>query len=113
LGSKERPAVVINSLPGDEIILCQITSKAARDKFVIEIGRSESYSGRLPGDSYVRPNKIFTADQSIIKSIIIRKAGKLNKETISRIVETSVALTQQCNMLLQHSHYNYYFYSPL
>ena len=90
-GSKRRPAVVINALPGNDIILCQITSKSMRDKFVIEIGRSEFNSGNLPVDSYVRPNKIFTADLSII----IRKAGSLNKETVTKIVSTIVEMIEK------------------
>jgi mRNA interferase MazF len=90
-GSKRRPALVINHLPGNDVILCQITSKATRDKFVIEISRSQFGSGGLPVDSYVRPNKIFTADQSII----IRKAGRLDKETVSKVVEAIVELIEK------------------
>lgn len=90
-GSKRRPAVVINPLPGNDVILCQITSRATRDKFVIEIDRSRFDSGGLPVDSYVRPNKIFTADQSII----IRKTGSLNKETVNKIVRAIVELVEK------------------
>lgn len=90
-GSKRRPAVVINPLPGNDILLCQITSKATRDKFVIEIDKSCFTSGALPVDSYVRPNKIFIADQSII----IRRAGSLNKETVNKIVTAIVELVEK------------------
>ena len=32
-GSKKRPAFVVADLPGDDIIVCQITSKAKSDPF--------------------------------------------------------------------------------
>jgi mRNA interferase MazF len=90
-GSKRRPAVVINPLPGNDVILCQITSKATRDKFAIEIKTSDFDTGSLPIESYVRPNKIFTADQSII----LRKAGSLNQEAINQIVDAIVDLIKK------------------
>jgi mRNA interferase MazF len=34
-GSKKRPAFVIADLPGDDIVLCQITSKHKSDPFAI------------------------------------------------------------------------------
>ena len=36
-GSKRRPAFVINPLLGNDILLCQITSKASKDKYSIPI----------------------------------------------------------------------------
>ena len=36
-GSKRRPAFVINTLPGNDILLCQITSKTNKDRYSISI----------------------------------------------------------------------------
>ncbi len=47
-GSKRRPAFVITELPGNDILLCQITSKSGRDKFIITLGKSDFNSGNLP-----------------------------------------------------------------
>ena len=86
-GSKRRPAFVINPLPGNDILLCQITSKASKDRYSIAISSIDFETGGLPVDSYIRPNKIFTADQNII----IRKAGsvaqRVNEKVIDAIVE--------------------------
>lgn len=84
-GSKRRPAFVIASLPGDDIILCQITSKIRKDKFSITLSFTDFTSGTLPVESYIRPNRIFTADNKII----LRKAGS-TKPAISIAVVKSV-----------------------
>jgi len=34
--SKRRPALVISALEGDDLILCQITSKTVKDKYAIQ-----------------------------------------------------------------------------
>jgi mRNA interferase MazF len=73
-GSKRRPALVLANLPGDDIILCQITSQLSKDKFSIFLPVSKKIiKGNLPSDSFIRPSRIFTAD----KNIIIKKLGKL------------------------------------
>ncbi len=75
-GSKRRPAFIITELGGDNVLLCQITSKAGKDKYSINLAESDFYEGGLPLDSNIRPNKIFTAD----KSIILRRAGTVKAE---------------------------------
>ena len=80
-GAKRRPAFVVASLPGDDIILCQITSRIKRDKFSITLSLSDFVNGALPVESYIRPNRIFTAD----KKIIIRKAG-ITKPSVTNMV---------------------------
>lgn len=80
-GSKKRPALVLADLPGDDIILCQITSQQ-NDSFAIPIDQSSFRNGGLPLVSYVRPTRIFTAD----KNIIARKAGTLNSAIHEMVV---------------------------
>jgi mRNA interferase MazF len=74
-GSKRRPAFVVTGLPGEDIILCQITSKAKRDSFSVPISASDFLTGSLPLDSFVRPNKLFIAD----KGLVLSTAGRLSK----------------------------------
>ena len=85
-GTKKRPALVLANLPGNDIILCQITSRYRKDKFSIELSSNSFSTGGLPVLSYIRPNRIFTAD----KNIIARKAGTLKaaftKDVLSRVV---------------------------
>jgi len=69
-GNKKRPAFVIADLPGDDIIVCQITSKSKSDPYAQPIDASDFISGGLPVDSFIRPNKIFTANKNIILSVV-------------------------------------------
>ena len=60
-GAKRRPALVIADWGVDDIILCQITSKLKLDGYEIKLEASDFESGKLPVESHIRPNKIFTA----------------------------------------------------
>ncbi len=84
-GNKRRPAFVLATLSGDDIILCQITTRIKKDKYSITLSYSDFVTGTLPVESYIRPNRIFTAD----KHLILRKAG-LVKPAIITIVVNSI-----------------------
>lgn len=64
--TKKRPALVVASLSGDDVILVQITSQAARDAYSILLDNSDFTSGTLNRLSNIRPNRIFTADGTIV-----------------------------------------------
>jgi mRNA interferase MazF len=87
-GAKKRPAFVLADLPGDDIIVCQITSKARPDSFVLPLEAGDFVSGGLPVDSFIRPNKIFTAD----KNIILSTAGHLCESKISDAVNAVIKI---------------------
>lgn len=72
-GHKIRPALVLATVEFDNLILCQITSKPYSSKTAIRLESSDFSQGKLPVTSFIRPDKIFTADTSIIKN----KAGEL------------------------------------
>ncbi|MCO4294300.1 type II toxin-antitoxin system PemK/MazF family toxin [Solitalea sp. MAHUQ-68] len=80
--SKRCPALVLADLPGDDIILCQITSQHSDDSFSLTLTQTDFISGSLPFDSYIRPNRIFTAD----KNIIIRKAGMISNVKMQNVI---------------------------
>ena len=80
--SKRRPALVMASLEGDDIILCQLTSKAVRDAYAIPIGDSDFTSGTLKQPGNIRPNRLFTADSHII----LYRVGSLKKEKLAQAV---------------------------
>jgi len=61
--SKKRPAFVVKSLEGDDIILLQIISKFVFDIYSIKLEEFEFEEGTLKQESFVRPNRLFTADQ--------------------------------------------------
>lgn len=87
-GSKRRPAFVIKDLPYNDILLCQITSKAGKDKFSAPLNKTDFIAGELPVESNIRPNKIFTAD----KSIIIRKAGTATAAFTNKVIAVIIEL---------------------
>ena len=81
--SKRRPAFVLAKTQGDDLILCQITSKKTRDNYAISLLEKDFKKGLLKQDSNIRPNKIFTADNSTIEY----KIGSLKQTKIKKIVE--------------------------
>jgi mRNA interferase MazF len=80
-GSKKRPALVLADLPGNDIILCQLTSQNSGDPNIIVLTAGDFSSGGLQITSYIRPPRLFTAD----KSIIVRKTGSVNAAVIARV----------------------------
>ncbi len=79
--TKKRPALIISTLLGDDLIVCQITGKVKEDSCAILLKDSEIVGGKLKGDSYIRTNKLFTADKSIIEY----KIGNLKKEKLTEV----------------------------
>lgn len=64
--AKRRPALVLAVLQGNDLILCQITSKSVQDNYSIPFDQNDFASGSLNQKSNIRPNKLFTADSQII-----------------------------------------------
>ncbi|MFA4920395.1 MAG: type II toxin-antitoxin system PemK/MazF family toxin [Thermodesulfovibrionales bacterium] len=54
--SKRRPAFVIANLEGDDVILCQITSKIVQDMYSLPIDDSDFETGSLKQLSNIRPD---------------------------------------------------------
>ena len=89
--AKKRPALVLAAPEGDDVILCQITSRLVTDQYAILISENDFSSGSLRQESNVRPTRIFTADKRIIQYT----AGHLNDEKMSAIVGRVVEIFQQ------------------
>jgi mRNA interferase MazF len=88
-GNKKRPAFVVANLPGDDIIVCQITSKKSNvDSFALPLDAHNFESGSLPIGSFIRPNKIFTAD----KNIILTGAGHLSEDKTREVLDSIIAV---------------------
>jgi mRNA interferase MazF len=77
--AKRRPALVLANLKGNDLILCQITSQHTKDSFAISLNSEDFTTGSLPVNSFIRPNRIFTAD----KNIIIRKIGSVSNNKLN------------------------------
>jgi hypothetical protein len=65
----------------NNLILCQITSKAATSNKAIPLKTDHFDMGGLGIDSYVRPDKLFTVEQSVVEG----KIGRLQTKKINDI----------------------------
>ena len=63
---KRRPALVVADLPGNDLILCQITSQARPDGYSVPITDADFAKGKLVVTSFARANRLFTVEQSVI-----------------------------------------------
>ncbi|MFA5110685.1 MAG: type II toxin-antitoxin system PemK/MazF family toxin [Desulfobaccales bacterium] len=86
--AKRRPALVIVDLEGDDIILCQITSQLNKDNYSIPLNENDFREGNLRQISNIRPNRIFTADTSII----LYRVGALKGDMINRVIDKIIEL---------------------
>jgi len=89
--AKRRPAVVVANLRGNDLILCQITSQTVSDEYAINIDNSDFSTGGLNQISNIRPNRLFTADESII----LYKAGQLIPEKLAEVIVKIIEILQQ------------------
>jgi len=71
---KRRPALVVADLNGDDLILSQITSRFRSDGYSVPLAIADFERGRLSMESFIRPNRLFTAEQSVILYV----SGKVN-----------------------------------
>lgn len=86
--AKRRPALVAATLTGDDVVLCQITSRLFADAYAVSITDGDFVSGQLRQDSNVRPNRLFTADSAIIAYT----AGRLNAVKMVEITNKRIAI---------------------
>jgi mRNA interferase MazF len=74
--------LIVANLSGDDLILCQITSKTVGDNCAITLGENDFVSGNLSAESNIRPNKLFTAD----RNIILYKIGQLKPSKLKQVI---------------------------
>jgi mRNA interferase MazF len=84
-GHKIRPALVLAIVEFDNLILCQITSKPYSSKTAIKLEKSDFESGSLPIVSFIRPDKLFTADKTIIREVAGKLSPKIEKVVLKRV----------------------------
>ena len=86
--AKRRPSLVVADLTGDDLILCQITSRPVTDHYAIPIGSGDFAAGSLNRDSNVRPNRLFTADSKIV----LYRAGELISDKLREVIDKIVEI---------------------
>ena len=85
-GQKIRPALVLANVEFGNFILCQITSKPYTSKIAIRVKPENFAKGSLPVESFVRPDKLFTADATIIKKDVVGELSPIIKNKILKRV---------------------------
>ena len=86
--TKKRPALVVATLTGDDVILCQITSQAVGDTYAVPLADRDFTSGGLRQASNIRPNRLFTAESSII----LYRAGTISAAKIQEVLAKLVQI---------------------
>ena len=84
---KRRPALVVANLIGDDLVLCQITSRARSDGYSVPLTAADFTRGRLAVDSFIRSNRLFTVE----KSVILYAAGKISD---AKLLEAKAKIRQ-------------------
>ena len=80
--------MVLATLEGNDVILCQITSQAREDGYSVRLEAGDFVSGSLSQSSRIRPNRLFTADSSII----VYRAGKISSAKLRETRDTLIRI---------------------
>lgn len=80
--NKRRPALVVVEAEFGDFILCQITSKPYSSQIAVSLDAKSFARGGLPVNSYVRPDKLFTAEAGLIE----RSVGTLSQKQLEIIL---------------------------
>ena len=80
--SKIRPALVLANAERGDWILCQITSKPYADQRAVRLDEGDFASGGLELTSYLRPGKLFTANEALM----IETVGQLRPDNMRTIL---------------------------
>jgi mRNA interferase MazF len=86
-GGKNRPALVVAALKGNDVITCMITSQNVRDEDALPLSDKDFATGSLKKESNIRPNRIFTADSTIFLYRIGTLEKEKSAEVINKIIE--------------------------
>ncbi|MBS3071434.1 type II toxin-antitoxin system PemK/MazF family toxin [Candidatus Pacearchaeota archaeon] len=87
--TKKRPALVINSLEGDNTIFCQITTKRRNIQKYEIILKKEDCEGNIRFDSFIYLDMIFTLHKSIVHGKIGEVKSSKVKELINQKLKTT------------------------
>lgn len=87
-GQKLRPALIISTLTGDDVITCMITSKEKFDQYSIGLLNSDFKEGSLNQDCHIRPNRIFTADSNIV----VKRKGRICVDKVNEVIKKLIAI---------------------
>ncbi len=79
---KLRPAFVLADVERNDFLLCQITSRKYDDSTALELSDTHFKQGSLQRKSFIRPEKLFTANETLID----REIGSLTVDYWKTVV---------------------------
>ena len=89
---KLRPCLVCSNEMGEDVLLCQITSREiGRDRFAVPITADMSSGSLFRHDSYVRVNMLFTASTHQI----VRRIGRISDDEYAQVVRLIVQMIRK------------------
>jgi len=81
---KPRPALIILTPPGNDIIVCMITKQPKTDGYCISLKNTDFIYGGLPlTESFIRFNRIWTHESSRI----IEGKGKIKPDKLNEVID--------------------------
>jgi mRNA interferase MazF len=83
--------LVLTTLQGNDVILCQITSQARSDVYSVALDRADFTVGGLNQSSRIRPNRLFTADEGIV----VYRAGRISDVKLEEVLDRLIAILRQ------------------
>lgn len=86
--AKKRPALVLATFAGNDVLLCQITSQMVHDADAITLVQTDFAEGGLRQASHIRPNRLFTAEERII----LYRAGKITPQKLADVHQRIIAI---------------------
>jgi len=92
--AKLRPAVVLAAAGRSDWILCQITSNSYADSRAIRLPNERFENGSLRIQSFARPGKLFTANETLMVSKVARLSREKFDEVL-RAVGTILGIPQK------------------
>jgi mRNA interferase MazF len=87
---KRRPCLVLATLGGDDVVLCQITSQVASTPYAIPLLDADFIEGGLRHPSLIRPTRLFTASSARI----FYHAGRISAAKHAEVLAALIALFQ-------------------
>ncbi|MBU3906946.1 MAG: type II toxin-antitoxin system PemK/MazF family toxin [Nanoarchaeota archaeon] len=91
-GRKVRPVIVISNNEfnkySDDVIVIGVTSNNLKDKYTINLTNKSLDEGKLLTNCFIKIENLLKLD----KELIIKKIGKINKETLKNIIDKLSAI---------------------
>lgn len=89
--TKNRPALVVARLRGNDLIFCQVTSVNRGDEYAIPLSDTDLISGSLHVASFVSTNRVFTGDSNLIT----RSIGQISQRKMQEVEDKLISIFRQ------------------